>query len=51
MPFSHSISTPPPAHRAKPRPMQLPLSGGSARIIPGLRSSLGRTMCATYTHN
>ena len=51
MPFSHSISTPPPAHRAKPRPMQLPVSGGSARIIPGLRSSLGRTMCATYTHN
>ena len=36
MPFSHSISTPPPAHRAKPRsPMQLTtLSGGSARNIP-----------------
>ena len=40
MPFSHSISTPPPAHRAKPRPMLLPLSGGSARSIPEARSSL-----------
>jgi hypothetical protein len=51
MPFSHSISTPPPAHRAKPRPMQLPLSGGSARIIPSLAVKLGQTMCATHTHN
>jgi hypothetical protein len=41
MPFSHSVSTPPPAHRAKPRPMQLlPLSGGSARSIPRARSRL-----------
>ena len=50
MPFSHSISTPPPAHRAKPRPMQLPTnSGGSARIIPSLAVKLGRTMCVTHT--
>lgn len=51
MPFSHSISTPPPAHRAKPRPMPLPLSGGSARNIPSLAVKLGRTMCVTRTHN
>ena len=50
MPFSHSISTPPPAHRAKPRPMQLPLSGGSARIIPRARSSLAPGRCASLTH-
>ena len=40
MPFSHSISTPPPAHRAKTRPTLLSVSVGSARIIPRARSSL-----------
>ena len=35
MPFSHSISTPPPAPRAKSRPMLLLVSGGSARSSPG----------------
>ena len=40
MPFSHSISTPPPAHRAKTRPTLLSVSVGSARSIPRARSSL-----------
>jgi hypothetical protein len=50
MPFSHSILSPPPAHRAKPRPMQLPLSGGSARSIPRARSSPAPGRCASLTH-
>ena len=50
MPLSHSISTPPPAHRANSRPMLLPLSDGSARSIPRTRSSIAWTMCVTHTH-
>ena len=50
MPFSHSILSPPPAHRAKPRPVQLPLSGGSTRSIPRARSSLAPGRCASLTH-
>jgi hypothetical protein len=53
MPFSHSISTPPPAHRANSRPMQLPTNLGRQRPQhpQGAVKSCPRTMCVTHTHN
>jgi len=51
MPFSHSISTPPPAHRAKPRPMLLPLSDGSATSHQDCGLVLSWSMRVTHTHN
>ena len=52
MPFSRSISTPPPAHRAKTRPMLLLQSRSAAPApSPGRGQVCPRTMCVTHTHN